>query len=100
MEPDAWAAGAKASATALHNRTTQIRKPGVYIRFLEWIIWGLANKMTVQMLFGDAIQDIIDMFAPSRYQATCGWAGLKHSLQLFDAPLGARCRPPPVCIRR
>ena len=64
MKPDSWAAGAKASATALHNRATQIREPGVYIGFLEWIIWGLANKMTVLMLFGDAIQDIIDMFAP------------------------------------
>ena len=66
MKPDSWAAGATASATALHNRATQIREPGVYIGFLEWIIWGLANKMTVLMLFGDAIQDIIDMFAPHR----------------------------------
>ena len=64
MEPDSWAAGAKASATALHNRAAQIREPGVYIGFLEWVIWGLANQMTVLMLFGDAIQDIIDMFAP------------------------------------
>ena len=76
MKPDSWAAGAKASATALHNRTTQIREPGVYIGFLEWIIWGLANKMTVLMLFGDAIQDIIGMFAPLAVpdDLRVGWA--------------------------
>ena len=76
MKPDSWAAGAKASATALHNRATQIREPGVYIGFLEWIIWGLANKMTVLMLFGDAIQDIIGMFAPLAVpdDLRVGWA--------------------------
>ena len=49
---------------ALRARSEKIRKPGEYIGFLEWVIWGHMLNKRVLMLFGSTVKDVIETFAP------------------------------------
>ena len=46
------------------ERVAEVRKPGSYLGFLEWVGWGLASKRRILMLFGDEVWDLLQVFAP------------------------------------
>ena len=48
----------------LRARGEEVRRPGVYIGFLEWIAWGFIEHRRVLMLFGSEVVDVSAVFAP------------------------------------
>ena len=64
---------------AILARADQVRKPGVYLGFFEWVVWGKIRGVAVQMLFGSDIKDIGATFAPA-----VSWVGVDE-----DDPLQA-----------
>lgn len=48
----------------LRNRATEVRHPGVYLGFLEWVAFAHLYNRRVLMLFGTSIVDVMAVFAP------------------------------------
>ena len=47
----------------LRLRAREIREPGVYIGFLEWLVWGELHGFAVQLLFGRDCVNLREQFA-------------------------------------
>ena len=52
----------------LAARSAEIRTNGVYLGLLEWVAFAALDKIRVEMLFGDYIMDVVDIFAPALRQ--------------------------------
>ena len=52
----------------LAARSAEIRTNGVYLGLLEWVALAALEKIGVEMLFGDYIMDVVDIFAPALHQ--------------------------------
>ena len=44
---------------ALRERIAEVRKPGRYLGFLEWVAWAYTQRWRVLMLYGSAVWDIV-----------------------------------------
>ena len=44
---------------ALRERIAEVRKPGRYLGFLEWVAWAVDRKRRVLMLYGSEVLDIV-----------------------------------------
>ena len=49
---------------AILTRAAEVRQPGEYLGFLEWVAWGVLSRRRVFMLFGSHVCDVIEVFAP------------------------------------
>ena len=54
-----------AVAAQIASRAEEIRRDGVYLGLLEWIAFVALEGVRVEMLFGDYVMDIREVFAPA-----------------------------------
>ncbi len=52
------------AADAMRARAKQVRQTGSLIGLFEWVAWSVKKKIQVKMLFGSAIVDLRQVFAP------------------------------------
>ena len=76
---------------ALSERIAEVRTPGQYLGFLEWVAWAVARKRRVYMRYGGQVWDIVSLFAPAlqpiAYEGECRVAAAR--VQTFGEPLAA-----------
>ena len=53
------------ASAQLSARSKEIRTNGVYLGLLEWVAFVALEKIRVEMLFGDYIMDVGEIFAPA-----------------------------------
>ena len=49
----------------LATRVAQIRVSGTYLGLLEWVAFAALEKVRVEMLFGQDVVDVYEIFAPA-----------------------------------
>ena len=66
---------------AIVRRLCEVRKPGRYLGFLEWIAWGVHWNRRVLMLYGDQVWDLMELFAPAlparKFEGECRVAAVR-----------------------
>ena len=56
---------ASAVAAQIAARAEEIRKDGTYLGLLEWVAFAALEGMMIEMLFGDYVLNVREVFAPA-----------------------------------
>ena len=68
LSSDMAAPPASAVAAQIAARAEEMRKDGTYLGLLEWVAFAALEGMKVEMLFGDYVLDVREIFAPALRQ--------------------------------
>ena len=51
-------------AESIERRSREVRCPGEWMFFFEWAVWASKENVSVHLLFGSSIVDVLGVFAP------------------------------------
>ena len=60
-------------AEAMLKRSGEVRRLGVHLGMLEWLMWGVMNKRRVHLLYGPNVNDIVLLYGVASEVEVLQW---------------------------